>query len=66
VLTGCRVGAGCYLATAAIALQGALIGDHARVKAGAIAHATLLTSSRRGGPWPPVIGTTVRRLDPLP
>jgi carbonic anhydrase/acetyltransferase-like protein (isoleucine patch superfamily) len=39
VLTGCQVGRNCYLATGAIVLQGA-IGDHVRVGAGAIVHAT--------------------------
>jgi len=39
-LAGCRVGLGCYVATAAIVLQGATIGDHVRVGAGAIVHAT--------------------------
>jgi carbonic anhydrase/acetyltransferase-like protein (isoleucine patch superfamily) len=34
------VGANCYLATGAIVLQGASIGDHVRVGAGAIVHAT--------------------------
>ncbi len=40
VLTGCRVGAGCYLATGVIVLQGAMVGDHVRVGAGAIVHAS--------------------------
>jgi carbonic anhydrase/acetyltransferase-like protein (isoleucine patch superfamily) len=40
VLTGCTVGRNCYLATAAILLQGATLGDHVRVGAGAIVHAT--------------------------
>jgi carbonic anhydrase/acetyltransferase-like protein (isoleucine patch superfamily) len=40
VLSGCQVGANCYLATGAIVLQGAAIGDHVRVGAGAIVHAT--------------------------
>jgi carbonic anhydrase/acetyltransferase-like protein (isoleucine patch superfamily) len=40
VLTGCEIGAGCYVATASIILQGAVIGDHVRVGAGAIVHAT--------------------------
>jgi carbonic anhydrase/acetyltransferase-like protein (isoleucine patch superfamily) len=40
VLTGCTVGRNCYLATAAILLQGATLGDHVRVGAGAIVHAS--------------------------
>jgi carbonic anhydrase/acetyltransferase-like protein (isoleucine patch superfamily) len=40
VLTGCLLGANCYVATGAIVLQGASIGDHVRVGAGAIVHAT--------------------------
>jgi carbonic anhydrase/acetyltransferase-like protein (isoleucine patch superfamily) len=40
VLSGCRVGGNCYLATASIVLQGATIGDNVRVGAGAIVHAT--------------------------
>jgi carbonic anhydrase/acetyltransferase-like protein (isoleucine patch superfamily) len=40
VLTGCRVGANCYVATGAIVLQGAVLGEHVRVGAGAIVHAT--------------------------
>jgi carbonic anhydrase/acetyltransferase-like protein (isoleucine patch superfamily) len=40
VLTGCRVGSNCYIATAAILLQGASVGDHVRVGAGAVVHAT--------------------------
>ena len=39
VLTGCQVGAGCYVATGAVVLQGAAVGDHARIGAGAIVHA---------------------------
>jgi tetrahydrodipicolinate N-succinyltransferase len=39
VLTGCEVGGNCYLATAAILLQGATLGDHVRIGAGAIVHA---------------------------
>jgi carbonic anhydrase/acetyltransferase-like protein (isoleucine patch superfamily) len=42
VLTGCRVGIGCYLATGAIVLQGAVVGDDVRVGAGAIVHATTI------------------------
>src|SRR4029453_4034661 len=33
VLTGCRIGSNCYIATGAIALQGSVIGDHVRVGA---------------------------------
>jgi carbonic anhydrase/acetyltransferase-like protein (isoleucine patch superfamily) len=40
VLTGCRIGANCYLATAVTVLQGAALGNHVRVGAGAIVHAT--------------------------
>jgi carbonic anhydrase/acetyltransferase-like protein (isoleucine patch superfamily) len=40
VLTGCRIGRGCYVATGATVLQGAELGDHVRVGAGAIVHAT--------------------------
>jgi carbonic anhydrase/acetyltransferase-like protein (isoleucine patch superfamily) len=40
VLTGCRVGRNCYVATGAIVLQGARIGDHVRIGAGSIVHAT--------------------------
>jgi carbonic anhydrase/acetyltransferase-like protein (isoleucine patch superfamily) len=40
VLSGCRVGANCYIATGAIVLQGAVIGDHVRIGAGAIVHAS--------------------------
>jgi carbonic anhydrase/acetyltransferase-like protein (isoleucine patch superfamily) len=40
VLTGCRVGRNCYIATGAIVLQGASLGDHVRVGVGAIVHAT--------------------------
>jgi haloacetate dehalogenase len=40
VLTGCRVGANCYLATAAVVLKGATVGDNVRIGAGAIVHAT--------------------------
>jgi carbonic anhydrase/acetyltransferase-like protein (isoleucine patch superfamily) len=39
VLTGCRVGRNCYVATAAVLLQGSVIGDHVRVGASAIVHA---------------------------
>jgi carbonic anhydrase/acetyltransferase-like protein (isoleucine patch superfamily) len=46
VLTGCRVGSNCYLATAAILLQGATLGDHVRVGAGAIVHATTVLPER--------------------
>jgi carbonic anhydrase/acetyltransferase-like protein (isoleucine patch superfamily) len=46
VLTGCRVGRNCYLATAAILLQGATVGDHVRVGAGAIVHAATVLPDR--------------------
>jgi carbonic anhydrase/acetyltransferase-like protein (isoleucine patch superfamily) len=46
VLTGCRVGGNCYVATAAILLQGATLGDHVRVGAGAIVHATTVIPER--------------------
>jgi len=38
VLTGCQVGANCYLATAVLIFHGAEIGDDTRVGAGAIVH----------------------------
>jgi carbonic anhydrase/acetyltransferase-like protein (isoleucine patch superfamily) len=38
-LTGCRIGRNCYIATGAIALQGAIVSDHTRIGAGAIVHA---------------------------
>ena len=38
VLTGCQVGAHCYLATAVLIFHGAEIGDGTRVGAGAIVH----------------------------
>jgi carbonic anhydrase/acetyltransferase-like protein (isoleucine patch superfamily) len=46
VLTGCQIGANCYVATGAIVLQGAVIGDHVRVGAGAIVHATTVLPDR--------------------
>ncbi len=46
VLTGCEVGANCYLATGAILLQGATVGDHVRVGAGAVVHATTVVPER--------------------
>jgi carbonic anhydrase/acetyltransferase-like protein (isoleucine patch superfamily) len=46
VLTGCTVGGNCYLATAAILFQGATLGDHVRVGAGAIVHATTVVPER--------------------
>jgi carbonic anhydrase/acetyltransferase-like protein (isoleucine patch superfamily) len=46
VLTGCTVGGNCYLATAAVLLQGATLGDHVRVGAGAIVHATTVVPAR--------------------
>jgi carbonic anhydrase/acetyltransferase-like protein (isoleucine patch superfamily) len=38
VLTGCRVGRLCYVATGAIILQGATIGDNSLIGVGAIVH----------------------------
>ncbi len=50
VLTGCQVGAGCYVATGAIVLQGAAVGDNVRIGAGAIVHAaTILPDHSRVG-----------------
>ncbi|MFL5796648.1 MAG: DapH/DapD/GlmU-related protein [Actinomycetota bacterium] len=46
VLTGCEVGANCYVATGAILLQGAVVGDHVRIGAGAIVHATTVLPDR--------------------
>jgi carbonic anhydrase/acetyltransferase-like protein (isoleucine patch superfamily) len=46
VLTGCEIGANCYVATGAILLQGATLGDHVRVGAGAIVHATTVLPER--------------------
>ena len=46
VLTGCRIGSNCYVATGAIVLQGAVIGDHVRIGAGAIVHATTVVPDR--------------------
>jgi carbonic anhydrase/acetyltransferase-like protein (isoleucine patch superfamily) len=46
VLTGCTVGGNCYLATAAILLQGATLADHVRVGAGAIVHAATVLPER--------------------
>jgi carbonic anhydrase/acetyltransferase-like protein (isoleucine patch superfamily) len=40
VLSGCRIGSNCYVATGAIVLQGAEIGDGVRVGAGAFVHAS--------------------------
>lgn len=37
-VTGCRIGRYCYLATAAIVLQGATVGDHSRLGVGSIVH----------------------------
>jgi carbonic anhydrase/acetyltransferase-like protein (isoleucine patch superfamily) len=39
VLTGCRIGALCYIATGAIILQGASLGEGTRIGVGAIVHA---------------------------
>ena len=46
VLTGCRIGSNCYVATGAIVLQEAVVGDHARIGAGAIVHATTEVPAR--------------------
>jgi carbonic anhydrase/acetyltransferase-like protein (isoleucine patch superfamily) len=46
ILTGCQVGAGCYLATGAIVLQGAAIGDSVRIGAGGIVHAATALPDR--------------------
>ncbi len=46
VVTGCEVGANCYVATGAILLQGATVGDHVRVGAGAVVHATTVVPER--------------------
>ena len=49
-LTGCRIGHHCYVATASIVLQGAVIGDASRIGVGAIVHAkTLLPHRARVG-----------------
>jgi carbonic anhydrase/acetyltransferase-like protein (isoleucine patch superfamily) len=40
VLTGCRIGANCYVATGAIVLQQAIIGDDVRLGAASVTHAT--------------------------
>jgi carbonic anhydrase/acetyltransferase-like protein (isoleucine patch superfamily) len=37
-LAGCTVGSNCYIATAVLIFQGAMIGDNSRVAAGAIVH----------------------------
>ena len=39
-LVGCRIGQHCYIATGVIVLQGAILGDLARIGAGAIVHAS--------------------------
>jgi carbonic anhydrase/acetyltransferase-like protein (isoleucine patch superfamily) len=46
VLTGCEVGANCYVATGAILLQGATLSDHVRVGAGAVVHASTVLPER--------------------
>ena len=46
VLTGCQVGANCYLATGAVVLQAAVIVDHVRVGVGAIVHAMTVIPDR--------------------
>jgi carbonic anhydrase/acetyltransferase-like protein (isoleucine patch superfamily) len=48
VLTGCEVGSNCYVATGAIVLQGETIGNHVRVGARAIVHATTVLPEGRG------------------
>ncbi|MFL5493511.1 MAG: gamma carbonic anhydrase family protein, partial [Gemmatimonadales bacterium] len=49
-LTGCRIGRMCYLATAAIVLQGAVLGSGTLIGAGAMAHAgTRLPEGTRVG-----------------
>jgi carbonic anhydrase/acetyltransferase-like protein (isoleucine patch superfamily) len=40
LLSGCEIGRTCYIATGTIVLQGASIGNHVCVGAGAIVHAT--------------------------
>jgi len=37
-LAGCSIGSGCYIATAVMIFQGALIGDNCRIGAGSIVH----------------------------
>jgi carbonic anhydrase/acetyltransferase-like protein (isoleucine patch superfamily) len=46
VLTGCQVGRNCYVATGAVLLQGVTLGDHVRIGAGAIVHATTALPER--------------------
>jgi carbonic anhydrase/acetyltransferase-like protein (isoleucine patch superfamily) len=49
-LTGCRIGRMCYLATAAIVLQGAVLGYGTLIGAGAMVHAgTILPEGTRVG-----------------
>lgn len=50
VLTGCRIGSRCYVATAVLVFHGAEIGDDVRVGAGAIVHhhARLAAGARVG------------------
>jgi carbonic anhydrase/acetyltransferase-like protein (isoleucine patch superfamily) len=45
-LTGCRIGPLCYVATAAIILQGASLGEGSRVGVGAIVHANARLADR--------------------
>ena len=49
-ITGCTIGHHCYLATAAIVLQGAIVGPYSRLGVGSIVHAktTLPEGSRVG------------------
>ena len=49
-ITGCHIGRHCYVATAAIVLQGATVGDHSRLGIASIVHAkaTLPNGTRVG------------------
>jgi carbonic anhydrase/acetyltransferase-like protein (isoleucine patch superfamily) len=46
VLTGCRLGANCYIATGVVVLQGARIADHGRLAIGAVVHAGVELAER--------------------
>jgi carbonic anhydrase/acetyltransferase-like protein (isoleucine patch superfamily) len=49
-VTGCHIGSYCYVATAAIVLQGASVGDYSRLGVGSIVHAkTALPEGTRVG-----------------
>jgi carbonic anhydrase/acetyltransferase-like protein (isoleucine patch superfamily) len=70
VLTGCRVGANCYLATSAIVLQGAVLGDDVRIGVGTLVHAgtSVPDAGRIGmrqvavpGPEGPVVTNDIER-----